>query len=303
MPKDYYAILGIPRNATQEEIKKAYRRLAMKYHPDRNKGNKEAEEKFKEINEAYAVLSDPEKRKLYDMYGSAEFERRYTQEDIFKNFDFENIFKDIGIDLSSFFRKGKRGERVYTFDLGDLFGNLFRTTFGEEAYSPFGEVYETYQVELPITLEELLYGAEKEILIPGTYERLKVKIPSGIRDGEILKVKKKSGNRVREYYLKVSLNLPKGVKIENGNLQMETEIPMTTFFLGGEIEITTPDGKRVRTKVPTLTKPGAKLRLKGLGLPQGAGRGDLFVVLFPKIPSKLTSEQKELLEKLKNLGL
>lgn len=295
MPKDYYAILGIPRTATQEEIKKAYRKLAMKYHPDRNKGNKEAEEKFKAINEAYAVLSDPEKRKLYDMYGSAEFERKYTQEDIFKNFDFENIFSDLGIDLSSFLKRGKRGGRVYTFDLSDLFNNLFRTTFGE--------VYETYQVELPLTLEELLRGAEKEIFISGTFESVKVKIPPGVKEGQVLKITKKSGNKVREYHVKISLNLPKGVKLEEGNLYMETEIPLTTFFLGGEIEILTPEKKRVKTKVPALTKPGSKLRLKGLGFPHGHARGDLYVILQPKFPTKLTPEQRELLEKLKDLGL
>uniref|UniRef100_A0A832GM13 J domain-containing protein n=1 Tax=Caldimicrobium thiodismutans TaxID=1653476 RepID=A0A832GM13_9BACT len=303
MPKDYYSILGVPRNATQEEIKRAYRKLAMQYHPDRNKGNKEAEEKFKEINEAYAVLSDPEKRKLYDQFGSAEFERRYTQEDIFKDFDFENIFSDLGIDLSSFFRKGKRGRKIYTFDLGDLFENLFRTTFQEEPYSPFGEVFETYQIEVPITLEESIKGAEKEVFIPGTYESIRVKIPAGVKDGQILKLKKKSGQKVREYYLKISIQLPKGVRIEDGNLYMEKEVPLTTLYLGGEIEITTPDGRRVKTKVPSLTKPGAKLRLKGLGLSNGTSRGDLFVILQPLMPGRLTPEQKDLLEKLKALGL
>lgn len=302
MPKDYYAILGVPRNATQEEIKKAYRKLAMQYHPDRNKGNKEAEEKFKEINEAYAVLSDPEKRRLYDMYGSAEFERRYTQEDIFRDFDFENIFSDLGIDLS-FFKRGKRGGRVYTFDIKDLFGNLFGTIFGEEGCSPFGEIYETYQLEIPVTLEESLKGAEKEITIPGTFERIKVKIPQGVKDGQILKIKKKSGQKVREYNLRVSLQLPDGVKVDNGSIYIEKEVPISTFFLGGEIEITTPHGKRVKTKVPALTRPGAKLRLRGLGFGQGAEKGDLFVILQPAMPGKLTPEQKELFEKLKSLGL
>lgn len=302
MPKDYYEILGVSRNATQEEIKKAYRKLAMKYHPDRNKGNKEAEERFKEVNEAYAVLSDPEKRKMYDLYGSTEFERRYTQEDIFKNFDFESVFRDLGINLGGFFRKG-RGGRVFTFNLGDIFSDLFGTAF-EEEYSPFGEIYETHQFELPLTLEEILRGGEKEVIIPGTYERIKVKIPKDIQEGTILKIKKKSGNKVREYHLKVRLKLPEGVQIDKENIYINKEIPITSFLLGGEIEITTLEGKKIKAKVPSLTKPGAKLRLKGLGLSKGSNsRGDLYVVLQAKMPEKLTTEQKELLEKLKNMGL
>ncbi|MFN4196439.1 MAG: DnaJ domain-containing protein [Caldimicrobium sp.] len=303
MPKDYYEILGVSRNATQDEIKKAYRKLAMKYHPDRNKGNKEAEEKFKEINEAYAVLSDPEKRKMYDLYGSSEFERRYTREDIFRNFDFESVFRDIGINLGSFFRRGRRGESVYTFNLGDIFSDLFGTSFGRETYSPFGEIYETYQLELPLSLEEIIRGGEKEIIIPQTYEKLKIKIPKNIQDGTILKVKKRSGNRIREYHLIVRLKLPEKFKIENGNLYTEKEIPMTTFYLGGEIEIETLDGRKIKAKVPPLTKPGSKLRLKGLGLPQGSDKGDLYIILQVKMSEKLTSEQKALLELLRKLGL
>lgn len=304
MPKDYYEILGVSRNATQEEIKKAYRRLAMKYHPDRNKGNKEAEEKFKEINEAYAVLSDPEKRKLYDLYGSTEFEKRYSQEDIFKNFDFESVFRDLGIDLSGFFKRGRRGGSIFTFDLGDIFANLFGTTFREEVYSPFGEVYETYQFELPLTLDEAIKGGEKEVIAPGTYETLKIKIPPGVEDGTLLKITKRTGNKVKEYNLKVRIKAPEGVKIENGNIYIEKEIPFTTFFLGGEVEITTPEGKRVKTKVPPLVKPGAKLRLKGLGISKReGGKGDIFVILQPSMPGRLTQEQKEYLEKLRTLGL
>ncbi|MDF2953676.1 MAG: DnaJ-class molecular chaperone with C-terminal Zn finger domain [Thermodesulfobacterium sp.] len=304
MPKDYYEILGVPRNATQEEIKRAYRRLAMKYHPDRNRGNKEAEEKFKEINEAYAVLSDPEKRKLYDMYGSAEFEKRYTTEDIFRGFDFESVFKDLGIDLGGFFKRNRSGGRTFVFDLGDLFSNLFGTYFGEEEFSPFGETYETIQIDLPLTVEELIKGEEKEVILPGTYETIKIKIPQGVKDGQILRIKRKEGRRTKEYLFRVRIISDSRYKVENGNIIVEKEIPLTSFLLGDEIEVKTPNGKKVKAKVPPLIKPGAKLRLKGLGLPLSGGiQGDLYVILQPIIPDKLTSEQKELIEKLKRSGL
>ncbi|PMP66011.1 MAG: integrase [Thermodesulfobacterium geofontis] len=304
MPKDYYEILGVPRNATQEEIKKAYRRLAMKYHPDRNRGNKEAEEKFKEINEAYAVLSDPEKRRLYDMYGSAEFERRYTTEDIFRGFDFESIFKDLGIDLGGFFERNRRGGKTFIFDLGNLFSNLFGTYFGEEEISPFGEVYETIQMDLPLTIEDILKRGEKEVFLPGTYETIKIKIPKGVKDGQILRIKRKEGRKTKEYLFRVKIVPDSGYRVEDGNIIIEKEIPLTSFLLGDEIEVITPDGKKVKTKVPPLVKPGAKLRLRGLGLPlEGGIQGDLYVILQPKIPDKLTPEQRSLIEKLKNTGL
>ncbi len=304
MAKDYYKILGVPRNATQEEIKKAYRRLAMKYHPDKNKGNKEAEEKFKEINEAYAVLSDPEKRKMYDMYGSAEFQRRYSTEDIFKDFNFEDVFQDIGIDLGSLFGRRRTRGRTFFFDLVDIFSHLFGTRFEEEEFSPFGEVYETVQIDLPLTLEEVLKGGEKEVILPGTFETVRIKIPKGIKDGQILRIRKPSGRKVREYLFKVRILPHKNFRVENGNIILEKEIPFTSFFLGGEVEVETLEGRKIKAKVPPLVKPGAKLRLRGLGLPKEDGtRGDLYIHLQVKMPERLTSEQTELLKKLQATGL
>ena len=304
MAKDYYKILGVPRNATQEEIKKAYRRLAMKYHPDKNKGNKEAEEKFKEINEAYAVLSDPEKRRMYDMYGSTEFHKRYSTEDIFRGFNFEDIFQDLGINLENLFGRKKRTRSDFFFDIKSFFSDLFGTSFETEEFSPFGEVYETIQIDLPLTLEDILKGGEKEVILPGTFETVKIKIPKGIKDGQILRIKKQSGRKIREYLFRVKILPHKNFKVENGNIIIEKKLPFTHFFLGGEIEVETLEGKKVRVKVPPLVKPGSKLRLRGLGLPKDdASRGDLYIVLQVEMPETLTPEQKELLNKLKLLGL
>src|SRR4030065_1496890 len=129
MVEDYYQILGVEKGAGPEDIKKAYRKLALKYHPDRNPNNGEAEEKFKKISEAYAVLSDPEKRKQYDSFGSDQFSQRFSQEDIFRNFDFSQIFRDLGFgggegDERLYRGAGRRG--TYTFRSGDPFADLFR---------------------------------------------------------------------------------------------------------------------------------------------------------------------------------
>src|SRR3990170_166970 len=150
--KDYYNSLGVGKNASDEEIKKAYRKLAMKYHPDRNPNKKEAEERFKEINEAYAVLSDKEKRKQYDTFGKEGFHQRFTQEDIFRGFDFEDIFSNL------FGGRGRRETRYGGrggFDFGDFFSR------GYQGGGRAPQKGEDMLYELPITLEESAFGGEK----------------------------------------------------------------------------------------------------------------------------------------------
>ncbi len=323
MAKDYYKILGVPRNATQEEIKKAYRRLALKYHPDRNKGNKEAEERFKEINEAYAVLSDPEKRRQYDQFGSTEFHRRFTQEDIFRGFDFESIFRDLGIgfDFGRLFRFGGSGRRAqsFTFDLSDLFSHIFGTSPDEEwgfhqtGPEGFSKTYGTggdLVLELPVTLEEVAQGAEKVLSIAptGKPERIKVRIPVGIEDGQRLRLPAMGSygpdGRRGDLYLKIKIEEHPLFKREGQNIILDWSIPYTQAVFGTTIEVPTLYGKKVKVKVPPGTKSGAKLRLKGLGLPgRTGGKGDQFVRLQIEVPKKLTKKQKELLQELAKTGL
>ncbi len=321
MAKDYYKILGVSRNASQEEIKKAYRRLALKYHPDRNKGNKEAEEKFKEINEAYAVLSDPEKRRQYDQFGSTEFHRRFSQEDIFRDFDFESIFKDLGIgfDLGSFFGFGSaRGRRkTFHFDLGDLFSQVFGTSPREDWFEeevrrgprqtePRGDVV----LELPVTLEEVAQGAEKIISIAptGKPERLRVKIPPGIEEGQKLRIRAQgaydfSGRR-GDLYLQIKIEDHPVFERQGKDILCRKEIKFTEAVFGTTVEVPTLYGKMVKVKVPPGTKGGAKLRLKGLGLPGKDGqKGDQLVEIQIKVPRDLTGDQKKLLRKLAEQGL
>lgn len=323
MAKDYYKILGVPRNATQEEIKKAYRRLALKYHPDRNKGNKEAEERFKEINEAYAVLSDPEKRRQYDQFGSTEFHRRFSQEDIFRGFDFENIFRDLGIgfDFGRVFRfgGGHRGQQ-FTFDLGDLFSHIFGTAPEEEwrfgGYTGKEDFQRTtvrsgdLVLELPVTLEEVAQGAEKVLSIAptGKPERIKVRIPVGVENGQKLRLPAMGAygpdGRRGDLYLQIKIEDHPFFQREGRDVILDWSIPYTQAVFGTTIEVPTLYGKKVKVKVPPGTKSGTRLRLRGLGLPSRSGtKGDQFVRLQIEVPKRLTKKQEELLRELAKTGL
>jgi len=303
--KDYYKILGVPRNASQEEIKKAYRRLALKYHPDRNKGNKEAEERFKEINEAYAVLGDPEKRRQYDMLGADGFQSKFSQEDIFRGFDFESIFKDFGIGF---------GGRVR-----DIFSELFRD-FGTGFDSGF-ERRQTYHTgikgrdliyELPVSLEEVAKGAKKTISYNagGRQETISINIPAGIKDGQKLRVRGKGepgpyGGPRGDLYVQIKVLEHPLFKKEGDDIFYKQRIKFSDAVFGTEIEVPTVYGKKLKLKVPPGTQSGAKLRIKGYGLPRsdGRGKGDQYVEIHISVPKQLTKEQEQAVLALKNAGL
>ncbi len=305
MAKDYYKILGVPRNASQEEIKKAYRRLALKYHPDRNKGNKEAEERFKEINEAYAVLSDPEKRRQYDMLGAEGFQSRFSREDIFRGFDFESIFRDFGIGF---------GGRVR-----DIFSELFGG-FGGFSGTPF-ERMDTYTAgikgrdliyELPITLEEAAQGTKKNITynVGGRRESISINIPAGIRDGQKLRVRGKGepgpyGGPRGDLYMQIKLLEHPIFRREGENIFYKKRIKFSEAVFGTEVEVPTIYGKKLRLKVPAGTQSGSKLRIKGYGLPKpnGRGKGDQYVEILVDVPKSLTPEQQKVVMALKDVGL
>jgi curved DNA-binding protein len=310
---DYYKTLGVSKNATQTEIKKAYRKLALKYHPDRNKDNKEAEEKFKKISEAYAVLSDQEKRKQYDTFGEAGFQQRYSQEDIFRGFDLGDILKEFGINL------GGGSARVYTSGMGGSPFDAFFTQRGDSHFRTTGFNRgpqhikgQDLALELPVALAEVLTGAEKTIALGhGSADgKVSVKIPAGIDNGKKLRIAGKgqpspTGGPAGDLYLRIKVLPHPRFSRDGDDLNVDLQVPYSSLLLGTTQPVQTLDHKTLNVKVPAGIQPMAKLRLKGQGLPSGphGPRGDLLVRVIPTVPAKPSAEQKELAKKLVEAGL
>jgi len=279
--KDYYQILGVSRDASLEEIKRAYRKLALQYHPDRNPGNKEAEERFKEINEAYAVLSDPQKRAEYDRFGHAGFKQRFTQEDIFRGFDIGDLLRDLGFGTEDIFSRifGRRG----------FFGDLF------------GGRREDLEMELPIGFREAISGTEKVVRYRrgSRVEEVRVRIPPGVDTGTRLRVSTPEGS----LYLRVRVLEDPVFRRDGFDLYVERPVRLSQLLLGDTVEVPTLEGLR-RVRIPPGTQPGAKVRLRGYGLPRPqGGRGDLFLLPKLQLPQRLTERQRRLVEELSKEGL
>ena len=300
---DYYKILGLNKNASEENIKKSYRKLAMKYHPDHSKGNKSAEEQFKKISEAYAVLSDKEKRKQYDTFGATGFQQRFSQEDIFKGFEFDNIFSELFGKTRNFSGRGN-GMR---FSFGG--GTPFDSYKKQQQTRPKGTdlVY-----ELPLTLEEVATGTSKTVSYQhqGRSEKITVKIPKGMISGKRLRVADKGdpgpyGGPPGDLYIQSKVLGDKVYDSKGYNLYMHKEIKLSEALLGSSISIPTLSKKELSLKIPPGTKHKTKMRLAEHGLPHmhGKGKGDLYVYININMPVKLTKKQKRLIEQLAETGL
>jgi len=289
--KDYYEILGLKKGATPDEIKKAFRKLAVKYHPDKNAGDKKAEDRFKEINEAYAVLSDPEKKSQYDQFGSAGFHQRYSQEDIFRNFNAGDIFREFNLGGS---------DDVFSRIFG--MGGGFRQG-GGRSMSRKGQDFE---MELPISFLEAFSGGEKRVAFTreGRSEELSVKIPAGIESGARLRLTGKGGTGIGggangDLYLNIVVREDHRYRRDGSDILFPQQIPFSHACLGGSLDVETLDGTK-RIKVPAGIQPDTRIRLKGLGFQQGGtgARGDFYVVVKVIVPQTLSPQQKELIEKL-----
>jgi curved DNA-binding protein len=304
----YYETLGVSKDSSAQDIKKAYRKLAMKYHPDKNKGDKAAEEKFKTISEAYAVLSDPEKRKQFDTFGESGFQQRYSQEDIFQGFDIGDILKEFG--LGGFSGGGFRSSG----GAGSPFEGFFHQAGGpgRATARPQPVKGSDLTFELAVSLNDVLSGAEKTISLrmEGRIESVSVKVPKGIKVGQKLRLVGKGspspmGGPAGNLYLIIKEQPHPSFTRDGSNLITENRIPFSQACLGSEISITSLEGKELKVKVPAGIQQQSKLRLKGHGLPAGpkGGRGDIYVRIAIDIPKKMTDEQKKIIQELADKGL
>ena len=302
--KDYYKILGVERSAKADEIRKAYRKLAMQHHPDRNPGNKQAEERFKEINEAYQVLSDDQKRGRYDQLGSAysNWQQRGGQPSDFNWGDW-----------SSQASGGAGGTRVNVENLNDLFGegmfsDFFRSIFGgtggissdmfrqaQGGTSGRARPAASYQQPVTISLAEAFNGATRQI--QNETRRMEVKIPPGVRTGSKVRVAN-AGPQSTDLYLIVDVANDPRFERDGNDLHTNASVDAFTAMLGGEAEVETMLGK-VKLTIPAGTQPEQVFRLAGRGMPQLKNpkvKGDLFVRLKVQIPRELSAKQRKLLE-------
>lgn len=291
--RDYYEILGISKDASDDEIKKAYRKLAVKYHPDKNPGDKEAEAKFKEVNEAHDVLSDKQKRARYDQFGHAGVGGASGNP-----FAGGNPFGQGG----NFNFNGQ----TFNFDFGgaggfeDILGSLFG--FGGARRARRGA---DYQTSVTLTFEEAIFGTTKEVSANG--ESMKVKIPAGIDDGMSIRLRGKGGEAPEggtekgDLYVKVRVKPHKNLTREGAIILSEETISMVDAALGCEIEVETVDGP-ITMKVPAGTQSGTPFKLSGHGVPfrSDGDRGPHIVTVIVETPKNLSRKQKELLEEFKN---
>lgn len=307
--KDYYQILGVTKSASQEEIKKKYRKLAVKYHPDKNPENKQAEAKFQELSEAYEVLKDPEKRKKYDQLGAN-----------WKQYQNTHQGSTEGFDWSQFGGGGASTGRSYSYqgDPSDMFGgsagfsDFFNSIFGNTAgrSSGFGRSSMShkghdYQAEMEISLEEAHHGTGRIININGNKIRIKTKM--GAYDGQNLRIKGKggpgNGSSDGDLYVKIKVMLHHTFQRDGNDLKRTLDIDFSDALLGGKVSVKGIDQKSYQLNLPAGTDSGKVFRLKNKGMPvygKTGEFGDMLVTTRITVPKNISQKQKELIKSFKN---
>ncbi len=276
MKRDYYEILGVDRNVSAPDLKKAFKRLAIKYHPDKNPGNAEAEAKFKEAAEAYEVLSDQEKRQTYDQFGHQGVNSNFGQSG-FQNVDINDIFNNIF------------GDEIF----GDIFGDIFGRAGSRRP--PRGR---NIQMAFEMSLEEAVFGKDVEIRLPNSNKKVSVNIPAGVDTGNKIRLSGEGepsqyGGEHGDLFIVVQVKKHDFLEREGNHLYCEVPIRFDQAILGSEIEVPTLS-KKVLLKIPAETQTGKifKLRDLGAGSLRGKTTGDLFVRVVIETPTKLSSKQK-----------
>jgi DnaJ-class molecular chaperone len=307
--RDYYTVLGVSRTASEKDIKSAYRKLARKHHPDVNPGDKKSETAFKEIGEAYSVLSDPDKRKKYDRWGH-DWEKIEQAQAAGVNFGGRP-----GSSSRYSWSTGPNGGNPTNFnfeseDLGGLFDQLFgRAAGGRTRVRTAPRKGADIEQPVEITLEEAFNGTQRTYSIhdaqTGETRTVEVKIPAGAPDGLRVRVAGKgdpgmAGAAAGDLYLMVKVKPHDQFERDGDDLRVKVPTPLYTAVLGGEVRVPTPKGTHLALKVPPEAPNGLRMRLTGQGMPHlnGSGRGDLFAEITVQVPKNLTTREKDLFAEL-----
>lgn len=302
---DFYKVLGLAKNADEKEIKKAFRQLAKKYHPDTNQGNAAAEQKFKEVNEAYDILSNPVKKRLYDQYGMLACEMNFDEDLLKKQSYYQKAGNDSFEDLfDNLFRYGKTSNRSQTSGTRAGYGPSYTSGFGygpdfssdSFRHTSYTSSIPEVHADLELSFEDAALGCDKIIQLEGNDSRMQVHIPAGIDDGQSLRLKNEKINLVISIHVQPHHSFTR----KGPDIYLTENIPFTTAALGGKVRFRTLHGN-VEFDLPAGTQSGKKIRLRGMGTanPKKPGSfGDQYVTIQIKVPKNMTPEERAAVEAL-----